>query len=162
MKTTLILTSLILLTSCGKTRYVENPYDNSDNEERFSDLENRINILESKIADNIAEIEKLGQLPVYNPQLITDLSNSVESLQIKLTTLQTGDSVQSVTNPCPSKTAVYEEVLFRLGSGKFVAYFENGTNRFMLILRENVHYQTTDTRQCKFYIRNGNVFEGSM
>lgn len=98
---------LLALISCGKdkqVKYVENPFDNTPNEERFAD-------------------------------------------------------VVQIINPCPSEKATYEEVILKLQNNKYIAFFDNGGERFLTKLEKDVVYQTTDSRECKFMILENEVVE---
>ena len=82
---TIIFASLILLVSCGKkkvTKYVENPFDNSGNEARLSDLESRVSSLESKLVSDIANLSAIVQA---NNQSQSDNLTAVQnSLQAQI------------------------------------------------------------------------------
>lgn len=65
MKSTLILAALLTLTACAPrkkvTKLIENPYDNSANDARFTDIEQRLSQLESDVNSNIGTLQTLGQ-----------------------------------------------------------------------------------------------------
>ena len=50
------------------------------------------------------------------------------------------------------------EVLLKLRDGSHVAYFQNGTKRYLSVLDEGLWYITTDIKQCKFIIDDGEVY----
>lgn len=229
----LLLASLVLLASCGqrtKTKYVENPYDNSGNEARFGNLETRVGALESVVALNVSQIglnsatianlrsgfdsqiiayeQKLEELKLEISMLkvadqnathrmeqlqseidttnsdirayvgqgyaaysdIMDkistlqatngtLNSSVLTLQTQMAQLQSGVRVVDVVDPCPSVASTgFKEYFFKLSNGKFVAFFEQGGNRFNTELLPGYNYQTTDSRACRFNLNSaGNI-----
>lgn len=53
--------------------------------------------------------------------------------------------------PCGKVEGVFNETLLELRNGSIVAYFENGTNRFLNVLVPGP-YETSDTKHCKFII----------
>lgn len=48
------------------------------------------------------------------------------------------------------------EILFELGNGTFVSYFESGSNKYLAVLDDGI-YVTTDSEACRFEIVNGSV-----
>jgi hypothetical protein len=61
---------------------------------------------------------------------------------------------QSITasfDPCGDNPGQYDEVLLKTSGGTYIAYFEQGGNRFLSILGPG-SYRTTDTQQCYFSI----------
>lgn len=170
---------LLFLVSCGKntskTVYIENPYDNSANDERFTDIENRISSLEDLVETNILAIEYTNLKIEAVESLQADLNQSqsdelirlngnLERLQgatdnfiAQLAQLKAQDNVVVMIDPCPSvKSKDYKEMLFKLESGALVAYFEDGGKRFLTVLTPG-NYRTTDSRQCNFTVDNNNV-----
>ena len=75
------LIALVALTSCGrhtKTKYVQNPFDNSGNDARLGSLENRVGALESAVSANIQQIST-------NSSSIASLSAEVQAQAAHLT-----------------------------------------------------------------------------
>jgi hypothetical protein len=60
-------------------------------------------------------------------------------------------------DPCGTLAGSYNEVLMKTKSGKVIAYFESGGNRFLTILKPNTLYSTTDNQHCKFKIDNSGL-----
>lgn len=87
--TTLSLLALGLLISCGKKTvhkdfYVENPYDNSENDTRFTDIEQRLNSLESSVAANVSAINGLSSSLVVQQNSIIALQEELEQADSEL------------------------------------------------------------------------------
>lgn len=234
MKSTIILSaSFLLLVSCApkhRTKYVENPFNNSGNEAKLRDLDLRVSSLEQAVDLNIAAISgyssssediavqilalqmELLSLPVptngingtngidgqdgqngsqgatgaqgIQGQAGTDgingvdtshadlesrlalleteqsvhsgqinaLQSSVNSLVSQMVQLQMEERVVGLFDPCPNVVYNgYKESLFRLSSGKLVAYFEQGSQRFLSVIGTG-NFQTTDGRHCNFMV----------
>lgn len=61
--------------------------------------------------------------------------------------------IVGVSNPCGDDPAVaQDEILLITSMGEVFAYFENGSNRRLSILRPGVTYRTTDGGNCSFRI----------
>jgi hypothetical protein len=154
MKTHIILASLLFLVSCGKktfTKHVENPFDNSQNEERLAELEARIAAVELSHASLVSEMEITGD----------DLQAQIDTTLSTIATLQGAidakSSVQYI-DPC-GDGAGFDEIILRVTTGnqvKFIAYFEQSTKRFLSEL-SNGNYRTTDNQACNFTVNNGTI-----
>ena len=63
------------------------------------------------------------------------------------------DFVQRVIDPCGQETTHgLDEVLLVLQSGDILAYYNDGQNQYLTILKRNKHYVTTDGTGCKFKV----------
>lgn len=168
MKAYILLFSLLAV-SCGKktiTKHVENPFDNSANDDRLTALENRMQQIENDFLDvehSLSEIAlKLSQLDqesLYQAGDIQALEGEVNSLQaslnalqVRLTSLDTGENIVKHLDPCGDMPGQYDEILLVTASGKVVAYFEVGNKRFLSTLEPGVLYQTTDNQACQFRV----------
>lgn len=178
------LVVLLTLVSCGKqtvNKYIENPYDNSANEVKFKELDQRLSKLELSILNTIETMEENHETILRLQSQLSDEVNSLESdlsdvekevqtlglyqeslqtivtsLQDKQAELQLNTSVIDLIDPCPTvNSSSYKEMLFRLSNRKLVAYFEDGGKRFLTVLTAG-NYETTDKRACKFTVDNNN------
>jgi DNA repair exonuclease SbcCD ATPase subunit len=218
----LILALVLVAVSCGPRKkvvtHIENPYDNSTNDSRLGNLEQRVNTLElqiNNVINNLSTIDgKVDALETQLPQEIATLNSEILSLQSQigaipdnsgeltqlqsdlsslqsqlnstlsagqgaynsiiaqintlnaqsstlnttvsglvsqLATLQSNNNVVAIFDPCPSVNATYKEMLFQMSDGTYVAYFENGGERFLTVVPSG-NYQTTDSRHCNFSI----------
>lgn len=207
-----LLFVLTLLVSCGPkkiTKYIENPYDNSGNDTRFLDLENRIADLETSVTSNINQIsanstsiisiqsqlgsevqaimEEIDELKTNKAdkeemeQRLQELENdlidimdtneaqivaqivALENYNLNMQTqinsnlaqivaLQEQDSVVEFIDPCGDGPG-FDEVLLKTSSGKLIAYFENGGDRFLTILSPG-NFRTTDSQKCNFTVNS--------
>ena len=77
----------------------------------------------------------------------------INNHQIELANLANEDSVVEYIDPCNNGPG-FDEVLLHTRSGKYIAYFESGSNRFLTVLQPNVSYRNTDTQKCYFNINN--------
>ena len=83
---------------------------------------------------------------------INNVTSDVINLQTQLTELATGDTVTEMIDPCGASPG-YNEVLLRTGSGKTVAYFEQGSKRFLSVIGQG-SYQTTVASACLFTVNS--------
>lgn len=60
------------------------------------------------------------------------------------------DAIVELLDPC-GPSGGYDEVLLRFADRSLVAYFEQGSNRFLVKLSPGT-YRTTDMQQCVFTI----------
>lgn len=81
---------------------------------------------------------------------IAALQASANAQQAQITTLLTNENVVEFIDPCGDGPG-YDEVILKTSSGKYVAYFESGSNRFLSVLSQG-SYQTTDAQACQFTI----------
>ena len=75
---TLVL--LLVMASCGKrthNHYIENPFDNTQNEERLNDIERRVSAIESQFNANITQIQTLEQSLNSQEALISSLQDAL-------------------------------------------------------------------------------------
>lgn len=172
MKNTLALCFLFSLASCGKDirRAIGADFTNKvdKNEHRIKDLERRVFNTEIAIQSNIDDmVELFNELEemsneglAVNGQIFDELALTQVNINIltaQLAVLQGYDSIVEMIDPCgPSHS--YDEVLLKTSSGKYVAYFEQGSKRFLTVLVDGT-YQTTDEQGCMFKIIEGDYNE---
>lgn len=65
--------------------------------------------------------------------------------------------IEEIIYPCGFKVKEENEILLKLNNNDIISYFENGSKRYLTILEENKWYQTSDKKQCKFKIINGEI-----
>lgn len=104
-------------------------------------------------AQQAALVALNAQLTLTLGQLLS-LQTQTTNLQSSVTALQAQDSVIDYLD-CAVGSVVdgagFDEVIMRTKSGKLVAYFENGGNRFLTILTVG-SYRTTDQQACNFTV----------
>lgn len=162
-----IIPMLLVAVSCGKKtvikkQYIENPWDNSGNDARFLDLENRVSALESQINNNVTQLQtledELTQLGVDQAQIISaaqSLSDTTNQLIVDLAELE-ANAISEIVDPC-DKQAAFDEVLLKTGDNRVLAYFESGSRRYLSELKAG-NYITTDGTNCHFSVdSNGNI-----
>lgn len=91
--------------------------------------------------------------------LVANLQSQTVSIQSSIVTLQLQDGVVAYLDPCGA-AAGYNEVLIKTSSGKIIAFFENGGQRFLTVLQQNTAYRTTDADACYFTIDSNNNLAG--
>jgi len=157
---------LLFLVSCGK--YATDK-DLNKLGDRVDSLETQLAALENKSTANISAIESLNQSleAVENAQenqgiaqnanynsllaMIQSLQEQTTTLLAKQAALELEDRVVGIYDPCPLVVSTgFQESLFRMSSGKLVAYFEQGNKRFLTVLKTGLRYRTTDSRACIF------------
>jgi len=112
-----------------------------------------INLLQQDINSNYTLIEALQQNTITLTERLDYQQVIINNHQIELTQLATEDTVVEYLDPCGNGPG-FDEVLLHTRSGKYVAYFESGSNRFLTVLQLNVSYRTTDSQKCFFTINN--------
>lgn len=81
---------------------------------------------------------------------MTVVSTQISNLSTQISALNAQDSVIDYLD-CGGNGPGYDEVVLRTKSGKLVAYFESGSQRFLSILTPG-NYQTTDASSCPFTV----------
>lgn len=167
--------AVLLLTVVGCTNKVQTTYycgtqegvlcdPNKDAEQdaRLSELERRLNELQISFNSNVATINALSslvsvldaadyqdQIDAINAQ-ISALQGQTVVIQTQVTTLSVQENIVEFIDPCGDGPG-FDEVILKTSSGKFVAYFENGGDRFLTVIT-NGSYRTTDAQRCNFTV----------
>ena len=168
-----LLASLLMVTGCGNDirRAIGADYNNriQRDDTRIKVLERRVMETEASIEENIFEMqyfsELLGQMSdaelaqnqeMRDEQILAQAQ--IDHLVEQLAVLQGYDSIIATVDPCGDGHG-YDEVLMRTVSGKWIAYFESGSNRFLSVIPEG-NYRTTDQQSCNFSIDSqGNLHD---
>lgn len=168
MRSHLIIALLLLTASCGKktvNKYIENPYNDSDISDRVSQLEYKVSQLQTQIATNIDTTNHLAE-QIYNLSLenvehsasISTLEsamvlaeNQAQQAMGRLAALEAEDRVVEYIDPCGASSG-FDEVILKTSTGKLLAYFESGTQRYLTVLKKNQSYRTTDAQSCNFSV----------
>jgi TolA-binding protein len=160
------------LASCGNNvrKLIGADYDNevNRNDNRVTELERRVTQTENQIAQNIDDIAMLQDLIVQftEDEMIQftsfreDLDNlqgDTNNLLASLAVLQGYDSIIGYIDPC-GDGAGYDEIIMQTVSGQLIAYFENGSFRFLSTLPDG-NYRTTDQQSCNFSVVSGEYQE---
>lgn len=83
--------------------------------------------------------------------MIETLQGQTTTLLAKQAALELEDRVVGIYDPCPLVASTgFTESFFQMASGKLVAYFEDGSKRFLSVLKTGTTYRTTDSRACLF------------
>jgi archaellum component FlaC len=148
----------------------QDPDTVDDNEDRIGGIEDDIRDIEERLT----ELEELYLLLSSNldtlavqVEFLESLGKDVSALESQMSTLQTQlndvvadvavleghDSVVEFIDPCGDGPG-FDEVILKTASGKLVAYFENGGNRFLSELDPG-KYMTTDQQGCIFSVDSG-------
>lgn len=136
---------LITLVSCGKQKDLDRLNDRvDDTNNRVATLENSLQGLYTLIDNNAGDISTLEAL--------------VHANQIQLTQINQQENVTDIIDPCGNNPGHFDEIILVTSTGKFIAYFEVGNNRFLSVL-EDGSYQTTDAQACRFEIQKGDYLE---
>jgi uncharacterized Ntn-hydrolase superfamily protein len=166
-----VLTLAVLFTSCGR---VESPIqllnvtEDSADKSQLDDLAEivdsnteRIEVLESllegyenelyevslRIDDTKDYQDELSQVVALNVAGIVAIETRLDDVESKVT-------VSNIIDPCGDDVGYFDEMVLQLSDGTFVAYFENGNDRFITTL-PNGNYRTTDHDNCSFSIVDG-------
>jgi len=113
-------------------------------------LQQNYNVLHAAISSlNSTDASLQQQLNATQASMITAQAQA-NSLQAQITQLSTSETVVDYLD-CNGDGPGYDEVVLRLRSGKLLAYFENGSRRFLSLLTPG-SYQTTDQSACNFTV----------
>lgn len=97
------------------------------------------------LTDLRAEIQQVAENVDRQQAIINDMVGDI-------TELQSQDTILEYILPCDERLGIYDEAIMRTKSGKLIAYFENGGDRFLTILTAGA-YRTSDTKpQCQFTV----------
>ena len=144
-----------------------------DHEARLNAINMQVAALQASLTETATNIDTLSnQLDVLTSDqnstqtqvdnleaLIEALQNQTIAMQTSIVTLQLQDGVVEYLDPCGQGSG-YNEVLLKTTSGKVIAFFESGGNRFLTILVQNTNYRTTDADKCYFYIDSNGQLAG--
>jgi hypothetical protein len=111
MRNVYLISLALLLVSCGKkseTKYIENPYDNSGNDARLNDLENRVAAVESSIQSGISTMNAL------NSSIMT-LESELDSLNDELDQ-SNADEAEALQDLIDTNTAAHNSMLALINS----------------------------------------------
>ena len=88
---------------------------------------------------------------------LESLQNQINLMNVVMVNIK-DNSVAELINPCDDGPG-FDEVIIKLGSGVFIAYFEVGNKRFLSVLENNKSYRTTDEQGCNFRIEDGELID---
>jgi archaellum component FlaC len=113
---------------------------------------------EDKVGDNFNELA--DEITLINTKITTVngqinlLSAQIDALVLDIAALQ-GYAITEIYDPC-GQQGTYDEVILRTGNNELLAYFENGSNRYLAKLPVGT-YRTTDGTHCFFSVTTGGV-----
>lgn len=96
-------------------------------------------------ADLQLEIEQLEDSVAYQQTIINDMIGDISELANQ-------DSILEYVLPCGDRAGIYDETLLRTKSGKLIAYFESGSNRFLSELPPGTYSTTDQNPRCQFTV----------
>lgn len=165
MKLLVIGASLLFNLACAKS------IDVAELNDRMDEIESRVGTLEQTIQGDILDLETLSYIVTLLEDTVDEnnadqlaavaaLTSQAEEQQLaiddlilELAVLQGHTQIDQIIDPCGDGSG-YDEVVLKLTDGSFLAYFEQGSKRFLSII-PNGSYQTTDQQACSFTILNG-------
>jgi len=109
-------------------------------------LQTQLNTVQGNVAILMTQMLSVNNtLPV--------LQSNINSLQTQINnlTVTVNQSISSIVDPCGDGPGL-DEILLKTKDGKYIAYFESGSNRHLSVLQANTAYQTTDSQHCNFTI----------
>lgn len=117
-------------------------------------INNQINSVTSQL--NVLQTNFNTQLTNLANQIIT-LNSQIVDMNGDLVTLENSlqNSVTEIIDPCGDAPG-FDEVILKTKNGKFLAYFENGSKRFLTKLT-NGTFMTTDGSSCTFTVSGTNL-----
>lgn len=106
-----------------------------------------INLIQVTLDSMQLDQDALEEKIAYQQTLIT-------SMQSDLTLLEQQDSIVEAILPCGDRPNKFDETLLRMKSGKLIAYFESGGNRFLTILTPGIYRTTDSAPYCYFNVNS--------
>jgi peptidoglycan hydrolase CwlO-like protein len=134
MKFTVILSLLLTVTACGRkriTKYVENPFDNSNNDARLTDLESRVTQLEDDFASSELSAAALSVQVNSN-------TSSIASLQAQIDVLEA-----SLSDAMLAEDAHYQSLLSQVNALQAGLNTSNATISSIQVTMNNLQSQLT-------------------
>jgi hypothetical protein len=131
----------------------------SDTIENIRNLSESVTEASAGISENRSAILSLQSSTVINTIQLLNLSSSLTVLngnlsglqgQITALTSSLNKTIVDVKDPCGNGSG-FDEVILKTKDGKYIGYFEQGSQRFLSIL-ENGSYRTTDGMGCYFSV----------
>jgi len=141
-----------------------------DLDDRVSNNEERIELLESRLGDVRGDVETLEELVNVlesdadaDTTALTDriegLEDEAEQIAIDIAELDTDTRIVEMIDPCGDNPGRFDEILLVTAGGDIIAYFrENGSRQYLTALSDG-NYQTTDRQRCNFSIVSGEYVE---
>ena len=165
----LIILCVLLTTGCGvsdKVRgncndlicefFLGSDKENDEQNERLELIEGDLDELEASYDSIINELNFLSEQNQLTQTQINNTQIILENIISDITQIKTGTTIDFVIDPCGDHPNHYDEVVLKLSSGEYLAYFEASGRRFLTVLEQNVIYETTDKQKCRFYINSNN------
>lgn len=160
MKIILLLSFLVV--GCGYNNAYKDIHDlQSQNNVQQAE----ISALQAAVAANEAQLQAdllllQGQINVSEANISLLQSQYVAimiqlvNLQAAVSGLQAENRIVGMLDPCGDMAGQFDEILLVTSSGKVVAYFEQGSKRFLSVLTPNQTYVTTDMQACVFKVNS--------
>lgn len=115
-----------------------------------NNLINSMNSLSYDIDENSTEINSINIL-------LESIENKVNANILEIASF--GNVINKMIDPCGNSIG-YDEIILKTKDGQYLAYFENGSRRFLTKL-EYGNYMTTDGTNCSFSLdANGITWAG--
>lgn len=134
--------------------------DLTEVESRIATNDSLILLANSMIQQQGADIQTLQNVVTQIESDNQDLEQKLDyqqglinTIQVDLAKLVTQDGIKELHDPCGDKAGKYDEIIVVTTSGKLLAYFEDGGNRFLTLLGPG-SYRTTDAQKCFFDINS--------
>lgn len=112
-----------------------------------------VQLLKQDLDANADYIISLNEDIMHMQEQINNQQVIINNHQAELVQLSMQDSITEFYDPC-GDSAGFDEVLLKTKSGKFIAYFESGSQRYLTVLQKNTSYRTTDNSRCYFTLNN--------
>lgn len=112
-----------------------------------------VQLLRQDLDANSDYIISLNEDIIHMQEQIDNQQVIINNHQVELVQLSLQDGITEMYDPCGDSVG-FDEVLLKTKSGKFIAYFESGSQRYLTILQKNTNYRTTDNSRCHFTLNN--------
>lgn len=140
----------------------KNTFKNDEQDAKITELETKNEQLIESMSAFSVQISQLQATDTFNKTylegLINALQNTVTANFVTLTVLQSdlSGSIAAMVDVCGDHVGHFDEVILKTRNGKYVAYFEQGSKRFLTELSVGA-YQTTDAQACSFTVTTSGI-----
>lgn len=134
--------------------------ESQDKTAEIAQLQVLLQLIQNTVTNNAAFVETVtADLQAQIDSLETSIANQqtiINDMIGDISNLASQDTVVEYIYPCGDRNGIFDEVLMKTKSGKLIAYFESGSNRFLSLLTAG-NYSTTDqSPRCQFTVTASN------
>lgn len=130
---------------------IDNIFDRLNEQDGdIGELRDLIDSLDVSLGDSLDDVAGRVANLEDNPTDLSSIEEDLVNINEQLSILS-DNSIQELYDPCGDDANNPDEILLVMGNGNVVAYFQQGSKRFLTKLG-NGNYRTTDKQKCNFTI----------